>query len=102
MGGGLGQAALLSLLGGDLYGAKSGVAHGTAPGQVFDLKPRRPDFVPKARAVIHLFMNGGPSQMDLFDPKPELTRNHGKSYFSKIAGEVENPQSAGALLRSPF
>ena len=102
MSGGLGQAALLSLLGRDLPGAMAEVAHGSAPGQVFDLKPRRPHFEPKAKAVIHLFMNGGPSQVDLFDPKSELTRNHGKSYFNKIAGEVENPQSAGALLRSPF
>jgi hypothetical protein len=47
-------------------------------------------------------MNGGPSQMDLFDPKPELDRNHGKSYFEKIAGEVESPGAAGALMRSPF
>ena len=102
MGGGLGQAALLSLLGRDLPGARAEATQGVAPEQVFDLKPRQPHFHPKAKAVIHLFMNGGPSQMDLFDPKPELTRNHGKSYFSKIAGEVENPQSAGALLRSPF
>ena len=102
MGGGLGQAALLSLLGRDLPGARAEATQGVAPEQVFDLKPRQPHFHPKAKAVIPLFMNGGPSQMDLFDPKPELTRNHGKSYFSKIAGEVENPQSAGALLRSPF
>jgi hypothetical protein len=47
-------------------------------------------------------MNGGPSQMDLFDPKPELDRRHGESYFDKIAGEVESPTSAGALMRSPF
>ncbi len=40
--------------------------------------------------------------MDLFDPKPELDRNHGKSYFEEIAGEVENPAAAGALMRSPF
>jgi hypothetical protein len=40
--------------------------------------------------------------MDLFDPKPELDKNHGKRYFDKIAGEVENPESAGALMRSPF
>jgi len=89
-------------MGRDLYGAKTVVSQGTAPGEVFNLKPRRPHIEPKAKAVIHLFMNGGPSQMDLFDPKPELTRNHGKSYFSKIAGEVENPQAAGALLKSPF
>ena len=57
---------------------------------------------PTANSVIHLFMNGGPSQMDLFDPKPELTKRHGQSHFEKIAGEVEFPQSAGALMRSPF
>ena len=40
--------------------------------------------------------------MDLFDPKAALERHHGKSYFERIAGEVENPQAAGALMRSPF
>jgi hypothetical protein len=66
------------------------------------LEPRLPHFEPKAKAVLHLFMNGGPSQMDLFDPKPALTKFHGKPHFDKIAGEVENPQSAGALMRSSF
>jgi hypothetical protein len=67
-----------------------------------DLRPRAPHFAPRATSVIHLFMNGGPSQMDLFDPKPALDRHHGRPYFDRIAGEVENPQSAGALMRSPF
>jgi hypothetical protein len=39
--------------------------------------PRKPHFAPKARNVIFLFMEGAPSQIDLFDPKPELTRWHG-------------------------
>ena len=47
-------------------------------------------------------MNGGPSQMDLFDPKPMLDRQHGKPYFDKIAGEVEFIKDAGAIMRSPF
>ena len=47
-------------------------------------------------------MNGGPSQMDLFDPKPMLDKHHGEPYFDKIAGEVENIKDAGALMRSPF
>ena len=67
-----------------------------------DLRPRSTHFPAKAKSVIHLFMNGGPSQMDLFDPKPELDRHHGEAYFSKIAGEVENVADAGALMRSPF
>src|SRR5688572_15410656 len=67
-----------------------------------DLRPRAPHFEPKATAVIHLFMNGGPSPMDLFDPKPALDRLHGRPYFDKIAGEVEFIKDAGAILRSPF
>jgi hypothetical protein len=89
--GGICGAALIDLLGRDLRAAVPA-----------DLKPREPQFPAKARSVIHLFMNGGPSQMDLFDPKPFLGEHHGQPYFSKIAGEVENPASAGALMRSPF
>ena len=85
MAAGIHGAALAYLLGRDLRGEE-----------------RRPHFEPRARAVIHLFMNGGPSQMDLFDPKPLLDRHHGEAYFDRIAGEVENPQAAGAILRSPF
>ena len=70
--------------------------------RVHDLKPRPPHFPAKAKAVIHLFMNGGPSQMDLFDPKPMLDKHHGEPYFDKIAGEIEFIKDAGALMRSPF
>ena len=66
------------------------------------LAPRLAPRPPRARAVIQLFMNGGPSQMDLFDPKPALDAHHGEAYFPKIAGEVENVKDAGALMRSPF
>lgn len=67
-----------------------------------DLRSRAPHFPPKATSVIHLFMNGGPSQMDLFDPKPELDRHHGESYVDKIAGEIEFLKEAGALMRTPY
>jgi hypothetical protein len=70
--------------------------------RAFDLAPKPAHFPGRAKSVIQLFMNGGPSQMDLFDPKEELEKNHGKSYFKKIAGEVENPQSAGAIMRCPY
>lgn len=72
------------------------------PAVFTDMQPRLPHHAPKAKAVIHLFMNGGPSQMDLFDPKPFLEKHHGENYFDRIAGEVENPQAAGALMRSSF
>jgi hypothetical protein len=52
--------------------------------------------------VIHLFMNGGPSQMDLFDPKPMLDKHHGQQHYQKIAGEIENLKNAGAIMRSPY
>jgi hypothetical protein len=87
-------AALLQLLGNDLR-ADSAI-------EPPSLLPRRPHRPARAKSVIHLFMNGGPSQMDLFDPKPELDKHHGEAYFDKIAGEVENVKDAGALMRSPF
>lgn len=77
-------------------------ARGETALSVPSLRPRAPHFPAKAKSVIHLFMNGGPSQMDLFDPKPALDAHHGEPYFSKIAGEVENVKDAGALMRSPF
>jgi hypothetical protein len=64
------------------------------------LAPKKPHFPAKARAVICLFQHGGPSQMDLFDPKPELTRQHGKSHPDKL--EVHFNTQQGKLLASPF
>jgi hypothetical protein len=96
---GLQGIALVSLLSGDLYAA-SPTSTGTR--RIHDLKPRAPHFPPRARAVIQLFQNGGPSQVDLFDPKPALAKYHGKSIFKEIAADVSSPQSAGGLMRSPF
>ena len=93
-------------VGGGIYGAALAHLIGTellADGRrTHDLRPRQPVLEPKAKAVIHLFMNGGPSQMDLFDPKQELAKRHGESYFKQIAGEIEFIDSAGALMRSPY
>jgi len=95
--GGFCASALAYLLGQDARGSAQ-----ETPAAPADLRPRPPHFPARAASVIHLFMNGGPSQMDLFDPKPMLDRHHGEPYFNRIPGEVENPQSAGALMRSPF
>jgi hypothetical protein len=54
----------------------------------------------KARSVIFLFMGGGPSQVDTFDPKPELTKLHGKDVPESIANDV--PRIARAPLRNLF
>jgi hypothetical protein len=72
------------------------------PRRIHDLKPRPPHFPARARAVIHIVTEGGPSQVDLFDPKETLNKNHGKSVFHQIADAVTAPRTAGALMRSPF
>ena len=54
----------------------------------------------RARSVICLFQHGGPSQMDLFDPKPTLTKHQGKPYPGQL--EIHFDKQAGKLLASPF
>jgi hypothetical protein len=58
-------------------------------------------FTPKAKNVICLFQHGGPSQMDLFDPKPALQKYHGKPYPSGEL-EIHFTNQAGNVLGSPF
>lgn len=58
-----------------------------------------PHFAPKAKHVIYLFLNGGPSQVDTFDPKPMLTKHHGKL---APAGNLKTERKTGTLLKSPF
>ena len=71
--------------------------------------PRRPDFVPRAKSVIFLFMVGGPSQIDTFDYKPELQRLDGKPVPESIRKAVEATRHANVfhgckdeLMASPF
>lgn len=102
---GLYGAALASLLGSDRFRQFASAAeHAAVPAarRIHDLSPRPAHFAPRADAVIHLFMNGGPSQVDLFDPKPMLDKHHGEPYFEQIAADVSSPQAAGGLMRSPF
>jgi len=63
------------------------------------LAPRPPQFAPRAKQVVHLFMNGGPSQVDTFDPKPLLDRYHGKPTPSP---NLRTERKTGAAMRSPF
>lgn len=56
---------------------------------------------PPARAVIMLVQNGGPSQMDLFDPKPELTRRNGRLHQGTVE-QFQSGSEANRLLGSPF
>src|SRR4051794_5845180 len=90
-GGGIGLCALADLLGAPGAAADEGHPPGDA------LAPRPPHYAPRATSVIWLFMEGAPSAVDLFDPKPELDRNHGK----KMAIDVFNG-NPGPLMKSPF
>ncbi len=64
------------------------------------LAPRSPHHPASAKAVICLFQHGGPSQIDLFDPKPELTRRHGTRYDGQL--EVHFHTQTGNVLGSPY
>jgi hypothetical protein len=63
------------------------------------LAPKRPHFAARAERVVHLFMNGGPSQVDTFDPKPLLDQYHGKPL---PASNLRTERKTGAAMRSPF
>ncbi len=89
---GFGGLALSALLG-------EGKANAARPA-TFDLTPKTPELAPKAKAVIFLYMDGGPSQVDLFDPKPVLNKYDGKT----IPLDVEQRDLYGTakVMASPF
>jgi hypothetical protein len=69
---GLGSIALSSLFANDIRGVDA-----KSP-RKDPLAPKKPHFEPRAKAVIYLFMAGAPSQLELFEPKPELNKLHGQ------------------------
>src|SRR5689334_14467429 len=73
-GGGFVGTALTYLLAGDGFFANA--ARAATPAS--PSSPRSPHYAARAKSCIFLFMYGGPSQVDLFDPKPELTKRHGQ------------------------
>jgi hypothetical protein len=70
-----------------------------APTDLHPLAPKKPHFPAKAKQIVHLFMNGGPSQVDTFDPKPMLDKYHGKALPTQ---NLRTERKTGAALRSPF
>ncbi len=91
---GLGSIALASLLKND--GLLAAPVKPPVDGPVrYDLLPKQPHFQPQAKAMISLFMMGGPSQMDLFDPKPMLTKYDGQ----KFPGEIQYDNLAEASAK---
>jgi hypothetical protein len=69
--------------------------------KINDLKPRTPDFTPRASAMISLFMHGGPSHVDLLDPKPDLTKHSGEDYQGSIDYSFTN-RASKKLLGTPW
>ncbi len=65
------------------------------------LREKQPHFPAKAKHCIFLFMNGGPSQVDTFDPKPALDKYHGQTYSGEMS-VGSNGRPIGNLMRSPF
>jgi hypothetical protein len=89
---GFGHLALTAML-----GQTSPVSGGELAGP---LSPKSPHFAPRAKRIIFLFMWGGPSHVDLFDPKPRLAAHSGEPLEGKTVG---SPQAnLGKLLGSPF
>src|SRR5207248_6605789 len=74
----------------------------TAPGSpdADPFAPKKPHFRPEATSVIFLFMDGGPSQVDTFDPKPLLEKYHGKPFPAKV--EPTQFNAVGNTLASPW
>jgi len=92
---GFGMLGLVGLLASEgLLDSQAAAADYTNP-----LAPRQPHFPGKAKRVIHLFMNGGPSHVDTFDPKPLLDKYHGKPLPT---GNLRTERKTGGAFRSPF
>jgi len=90
---GLGALALGSVLS-EAFGSDSGGVTNLNP-----LAVKPPHFAARAKRVIHLFMNGGPSHVDTFDPKPQLTAYHGKALPMDY---LKTERKTGAAYKSPF
>src|SRR5439155_3380479 len=75
---GMGALAMASLLQQAGLAAERS-ASPSAPGPINPFAPKSPQFPGRAKRVIHLFMNGGPSHVDTFDPKPALDRYAGQT-----------------------
>ncbi len=95
---GFGAVALASLMADKAFAGLStplATPHVKGP-----LAPRAPHFTPRARSVIFLYMDGGPSQVDTFDPKPRLDRDNGKPFAMKM--EPTQFNNNGNTLASPW
>ncbi|APW59188.1 DUF1501 domain-containing protein [Paludisphaera borealis] len=96
---GVGSAALAHLLMED--GLLANPGNTIAENLPLNLNARKPHFAPKAKAMISLFMHGGPSHVDLFDPKPDLWRMNGTDYAGEVGFSFVN-RASKKLFGSPW
>jgi hypothetical protein len=94
---GFGMLGLASLMASEGYLAPQEAA--AASGYINPMSPKSPQFPVKAKAVIHLFANGGPSHVDTFDPKPALEKYAGKPLPSE---NLRTERKTGAAFPSPY
>jgi hypothetical protein len=92
---GMGTLALGSLLGAGM----TGTARAQSGGTLNPLAVKASQFAPRAKRVIHLFMNGGPSHVDTFDPKPKLAEYAGKPLPTE---NLRTERKTGAAFPSPY
>src|SRR5579859_598789 len=93
---GLGMLGLANVLGPSLV---ENTSHASEVSSASPLAPRAPHFAAKAKRVIHIFANGGPSHVDTFDPKPALARLHGKPL---PMDNLRTERRTGAAFQSPY
>jgi hypothetical protein len=92
---GFGMLGLAGLLSGEGWLAPAEAASGYAN----PMSPKEPHFPVRAKHVIHLFMNGGPSHVDTFDPKPSLAKYAGQNLPTE---NLRTERKTGAAFPSPF
>jgi hypothetical protein len=97
LGAGLGALGLATVLAdGGLLAATESAVPGASSNP---LAPKPPHYRPRAKRLIHLFMNGGPSHVDTFDPKSALAKHHGEK---PPPNSLPRQRRTGGLMKSPF
>ena len=94
VGTGMGTLGLAGMMANELLESSAQASESKNP-----LAPKPAHFPAKAKHIIHLFMNGGPSQVDTFDPKPMLAKYNGER---PPASALKTERRTGGLLKSPF
>jgi hypothetical protein len=103
VGGGFAGLALIDLLSRDGFFQSRAFAAGSRADETRNpLAPKPPHFPAKAKHAVFLFMNGGPSHVDTFDPKPALSRLNGSAYQGAIREIGSNGRPVGRLMQSAF